>query len=109
MDDLSEHIALLGQATKQSKAPQDYHAQASPLTEAYMVHLLTVASNVIVFDKGKENPLITSLLNAREIKEFVCFFRTNFPDKSFPPQLHVLEEYVIPFRSKWHFPLGFFS
>ena len=39
----------------------------------------------------------------------MCFFRTNFPDNSFPPQLHVLEEYVIPFRSKWHFRLGFFS
>lgn len=63
MDDLNEHIALLRQATKHSKAPQDYHAQASPLTEAYKVHLLTVASNVIMFDKGKENPLIKSLLN----------------------------------------------
>lgn len=63
MDDLNEHIALLRRATKHSKAPQDYHTQASPLTEAYMVHLLIVASNVKVFDKGKENPLITSLLN----------------------------------------------
>jgi len=43
MDDLNEYIPLLRQATKHSKAPQDYHAQASPLTEAYMVHLLTVA------------------------------------------------------------------
>ena len=39
----------------------------------------------------------------------MCFFRTNFSDNSFPPQLHMLEEYVIPFRSKWQFPLGFFS
>ena len=32
--------------------------------------LLTVASNVIVFDKGNENPLITSLLNSvKELKE----------------------------------------
>ena len=48
MHDLNEHNALLRQATKHSKAPQDYHTQASLLTEEYMVHLLTVASNVIV-------------------------------------------------------------
>ena len=48
MHDLNEHNALLRQATKHSKAPQDYHTQASPLTEEYMVHLLTVASDVIV-------------------------------------------------------------
>ena len=43
------------------------------------------------------------------IEEFVCFFRTTFPDASFPPKLHMLEEHVIPFKRKWHFPLGFFS
>ena len=44
-----------------------------------------------------------------DIEEFVCFFRTSFPDASFPPKLHVLEEHVIPFMRKWHFPLGFFG
>ena len=44
-----------------------------------------------------------------DIEEFVCFFRTTFPDASFPPKLHMLEEHVIPFMRKWHFPLGFFS
>ena len=35
-----------------------------------MVHLLTVASNDIVFDEGNENPLITSLLNSvKDLKE----------------------------------------
>ena len=43
-----------------------------------MVHLLTVASNVIVFDEGNESPLIASLLNSvKELKEKteneVCF------------------------------------
>ena len=44
-----------------------------------------------------------------DIEEFVCFFRTTFPDASFPPKLHMLEEHVIPFMRKWHFPLGFFG
>ena len=43
-----------------------------------------------------------------DIEEFVCFFRTTFPDASFPPKLHMLEEHVIPFMRKWHFPLGFY-
>ena len=44
-----------------------------------------------------------------DIEEFVCFFRKTFPDASFPPKLHMLEEHVIPFMRKWHFPLGFFG
>ena len=43
-----------------------------------MVHLLTVANNVVVFDEGNESPLIASLLNSvKELKEKteneVCF------------------------------------
>ena len=69
MGDLNEHITLLRQAAEHSKAAQDYDAQAQS-TEEYAVHLLTVASNVIVFDEGNENPLITSLLNSvKELKE----------------------------------------
>ena len=69
MGDLNEHITLLRQAAEHSKAAQDYDAQAQS-TEEYVVHLLTVASNVIVFDEGNENPLITSLLNSvKELKE----------------------------------------
>ena len=69
MGDLNEHITLLRQAAEHSKAAHDYDAQAQS-TEEYVVHLLTVASNVIVFDEGNENPLITSLLNSvKELKE----------------------------------------
>ena len=56
MADLNEHITLLRQNVEHSKAAQDYDAQAQS-TEEYMVHLLTMASNVIVFDEGNENPL----------------------------------------------------
>lgn len=77
MGDLNEHVTLLRQAAEHSKAAQDYDAQAQS-TEDYVVHLLTVASNVIVFDEGNENPLITLLLNSvKELKEKaeneVCF------------------------------------
>ena len=69
MGDLNEHFTLLRQAAEHSKAAQDYDAQAHS-TEEYVVHLLTVASNVIVFDEGNENSLITSLLNSvKELKE----------------------------------------
>ena len=69
MGDLNEHVTLLIQAAEHSKAAQDYDAQAQS-TEDYVVHLLTVASNVLVFDKGNENPLTTSLLNSvKELKE----------------------------------------
>ena len=68
MHDLNEHNALLRQATKHSKAPQDYHTQASPLTEEYMVHLLTVASNVIVW-KGQRKPFDNIITQRRKSSE----------------------------------------
>ena len=69
MGDLTEHITLLRQAAEHSKAAQDYDAQAQS-TDEYVVDLLTVPSNVIVFSEGNENPLITSLLNSvKELKE----------------------------------------
>ena len=69
MGDINEHITFLTHPAEQSKAAQDYNAQAQS-TEEYVVHLLTVASNVIVFDERKETPLITSLLNSvKELKE----------------------------------------
>ena len=77
MGDLNEHVTLLRQPGEHSKATQVYDAQAQS-TEDYVVHLLTVASNVIVFDEDIESPLIASLLNS--VKEFkekaeneVCF------------------------------------
>ena len=75
--DLNEHVTLLRQPGEHLKAAQVYDAQAQS-TEDYMVHLLTVASNVIVFDEGNESPLIGSLLNSvKELKEKaeneVCF------------------------------------
>ena len=77
MGDLNEHVTLLRQPGEHSKAAQVYDAQAQS-TEDYVVHLLTVASNVIVFDEGNESPLIASLLNSvKELKEKaeneVCF------------------------------------
>ena len=77
MGDLNEHVSLLRQPGEHSKPAQVYDAQAQS-TEDYVVHLLTVASNVIVFDEDNESPLIASLLNS--VKEFkekaeneVCF------------------------------------
>ena len=68
MGDLNEHVSLLRQPGEHSKAAQVYDAQAQS-TEDYVVHLLTVASNVIVFDEGNESPLIASLLCKRTQRE----------------------------------------
>ena len=43
------------------------------------------------------------------MEAFVTFFRSNFPDATFPPKMHMLGEHVVPFLRRWHFPLGFFS
>ena len=50
-----------------------------------------------------------TLSTEQEIDEFVSFFRATFPEATFPPKMHMLEEHVIPFMRKWHFPLGFFG
>ena len=69
MGDLNEHITLLRQASNHSKTAQEYEAQAQE-TEEYTVHLLTVASNVMVFDQDNRNPFIESMLqSARELRE----------------------------------------
>ena len=71
MGDLNERITLLRQAAEHSIAAQNYDAHAQS-TEEYVVHLLNLANDVIVFDEDNENPLITSLLNSvKELKENV--------------------------------------
>lgn len=37
----------------------------------------------------------------------MSFFRTNFPDETVPPKVHILEDRVIPFITKLHTELGF--
>ena len=39
----------------------------------------------------------------------MVYIRARFADKSFPPKLHMLEDHVVEFIRKWHFPLGFFG
>ena len=52
---------------------------------------------------------VFTLSPEQEIDEFVSFFRATFPEATFPPKTHILEEHVIPFMRKWHFPLSFFG
>lgn len=51
----------------------------------------------------------SALSTEQDIEAFVTFFRSNFPDATFPPKMHMLEEHVVPFLRRWHFPLGFFG
>ena len=50
-----------------------------------------------------------TLSTEQDIEAFVDFFRCNFPDATFPPKMHMLEEHVVPFLRRWNFPLGFFG
>ena len=40
---------------------------------------------------------------------FTTYLREQFPQATFPPKLHMLEDHVVSFIQKWHFPLGFFG
>ena len=53
--------------------------------------------------------LFFTLSTEQDIEEFVTFFRSNFPDATLPPKMHRLEEHVVPFLRRWHFPLRFFG
>ena len=39
----------------------------------------------------------------------MLYIRDKFSGITFPPKLHMLEEHVVEFIRKWHFPLGFFA
>ncbi|KAL9976703.1 hypothetical protein ACROYT_G014030 [Oculina patagonica] len=50
---------------------------------------------------------ITTL--AQDICTFTNYFREQFPQATIPPKMHMLEDHVVSFIQKWHFPLGFFG
>ena len=69
MGDLNEHIELLRQASQHSKAAEDYDEKAQSIEE-HIVHLMTVASQVLVFDQDNSNPYIeTQLQHVKELRE----------------------------------------
>lgn len=39
----------------------------------------------------------------------MAFFQREFGAATFPPNMHMLEEHLVPFLRKWKFPLGFFG
>ena len=53
--------------------------------------------------------LFFTLSTEQDIDTFVSFFRSNLPDATFPPKMHMLEEYVGPFLRRWYFPLRCFG
>ena len=44
-----------------------------------------------------------------DIDEFVAYYRTAFPESSFMPKLHMLEEHIAPFIKRWRVGLGLMS
>ena len=53
-----------------------------------------------------ENEII-SLQN--NINEFMMYLRCNWPNVSINPKLHMLEDHVIPFISRWHVGCDFYG
>ncbi|XP_038049523.1 uncharacterized protein LOC119723080 isoform X2 [Patiria miniata] len=41
------------------------------------------------------------------IKDYMNFFRGEFPSESIPPKMHLLEDHVMPWIRRWGFGLGF--
>ena len=69
LGDLNEHINLLPQASKHSKTAENCDALAQEI-EHNMIHLLTVARQVLVFNKDNQSPVINTMLqSARELRE----------------------------------------
>ena len=44
-----------------------------------------------------------------DIQKCAAFYRGKFPEETFPPKFHTLQDHVVPFIKKWKFPLGFFG
>ena len=43
------------------------------------------------------------------ITDFMTFLRSNWPDVSITPKLHMLEDHVVPFVTQWHVGCGFYG
>ena len=80
-------------------------------TTSKLSNYLSVVYVILSFTFSFSNALVNffTLSTERDIEAFVSFFRSSFPDATFPPKMHMLEEHVVPFLRKWHFPLGFFG
>lgn len=48
-------------------------------------------------------------LSATAINEFMDCWRTNWPDETVSPKMHMLEEHMIPFLEKWKLGCGFYG
>ena len=44
-----------------------------------------------------------------DIAAFMAYLRTNFPEMTIIPKLHILEDHMIPFISEWRVGCGFFG
>ncbi len=46
------------------------------------------------------------ITSAQNIRTFMEYYRTTFPNSTVTPKLHMLEDHVIPWLSKWHGGFG---
>lgn len=61
-------------------------------------------SNTCKFCSPLEHTQI--IFSDKKIKEFMKFYRENFPWASVLPKMHMLEEHVIPWLRRWHVGFG---
>ena len=69
-----------------------------------------------IASKHNVNNLNESKLNSKpfyvtesDIKRLTAYYRSTFPNESFPPKFHMLEDHIVSFIRKWKFPCGFFG
>ena len=71
------------------------------------VVLLTKNTNSVIFFLNYNFKIFSS--TDQDISKLQTFIRSTFAEATFPPKLHMLEDHVINFIRRWHFPLGFFG
>ena len=67
----------------------------------YLCHAIMNSAKLLT-----EHKIVTLQDN---IHDFMMYLRCNWPDVSINPKLHMLEDHVVPFISRWHVGCGFYD
>ena len=49
------------------------------------------------------------LLVETAIEDYMMYWRTQWPNESVTPKMHIMEEHVVPFIKKWKLGCGFYG
>ncbi|XP_022108664.1 uncharacterized protein LOC110988954 isoform X2 [Acanthaster planci] len=104
-----ENIELLTNAlvTKTQQVCPSLVPSATSIAAKYaqLFRLFSTCHRMYNSSEVLEDSAIDALDQA--VKEYLKFFRAEFPLETITPKMHILEEHVVPWIRKWHFGLGF--